>query len=174
MNYHNIKKCDMLNGEGIRVVLFVSGCCHFCDECHNPETWDKDSGICFDKAAKQEIFDELSKDYIDGITFSGGEPLFKDNLYDVKNLISEVRNNYPDKTIWLYTGYNWEQIFPTVALDWFRLEDITRKDIVESCDVVVTGKYEKDKADVNYPYAGSTNQKVIDVKKKLRKEGELG
>ena len=88
-------------------VLWVSGCGHHCPECHNPQTWDADSGVPFDYAAKLELLDELSRDYIAGITFSGGDPLFPGNRAEVGELIAEIRKNFPNKTIWLYTGYRW-------------------------------------------------------------------
>ena len=110
MRYHNITKDDMLNGDGLRVVLWVAGCNHCCRECHNPVTWDPNGGIPFDEAARQEIFEQLDKDYISGITFSGGDPLHPANHMDVRELMEEIKGKYPDKTIWLYTGDSWENI----------------------------------------------------------------
>ena len=92
MNYHNITKDDMLNGEGLRVVLWLSGCTHRCPGCHNPQTWDVTSGIPFDAEAKAEIFTELDKDYISGITFSGGDPLHPSSINEVGQLIKELKN----------------------------------------------------------------------------------
>ena len=106
MNYHDIKHDDMNNGPGLRVTLFVSGCDHHCKECQNPETWSTESGIPFDKEAKDEIFEQLDKDYISGITFSGGDPLNKNNRAEVFTLIHQIRNKYGStKSIWIYTGY---------------------------------------------------------------------
>lgn len=102
MRYHNITKDDMLNGDGLRVVLWVSGCAHCCKDCQNPITWDANSGLLFDGAAKAEIFEQLDKDYISGITFSGGDPLHIKNIMDVTELAAEIKEKYPDKTIWLY------------------------------------------------------------------------
>ena len=96
MNYHNITKDDMLNGEGLRVVLWLSGCTHRCPGCHNPQTWDVTSGIPFDAEAKAEIFTELDKDYISGITFSGGDPLHPSSINEVGQLIKEIKERYPD------------------------------------------------------------------------------
>lgn len=204
MNYHNITKDDMLNGEGLRVVLWISGCSHRCRGCQNPQTWDCKSGIQFDESAKKEIFDELSKDYIAGITFTGGDPLHSKNLKDVSDLVSELRVKYPkmekrdtiysnkdnskhniltrnsdeirlsfpEKTIWLYTGYTWEQIMYPVVTDDFNPERDRflkmRRDIVKQCDVLVDGRYEEDKRDITYHWAGSTNQRVIDVQESLK------
>ena len=94
MRYHNITKDDMLNGDGLRVVLWVAGCSHCCKECQNPVTWDPAGGLLFDDAAKQEIFDQLDKSYISGITFSGGDPLHAANRLDVRNLMAEIKEKY--------------------------------------------------------------------------------
>ena len=110
MQYHNITKDDMLNGDGLRVVLWVAGCGHACPGCHNPITWDAEGGLLFDQAAKAELFTELGKDYISGITFSGGDPLFPGNREEISELCREIRQKFPDKTIWLYTGYLWKEI----------------------------------------------------------------
>ena len=110
MQYHNITKDDMLNGDGLRVVLWVAGCGHACPGCHNPITWDKNGGLPFDEAAKEEIFTELAKDYVSGVTFSGGDPLYPANREQVGALAREVHARFPEKTIWLYTGYRWEEI----------------------------------------------------------------
>lgn len=168
MNYHNILHDDMRNGDGLRVVLFVSGCDHQCINCQNPQTWDANSGIEFDLAAKEEIFDQLSKDYICGITFSGGDPLYPNNLYDIYKLITEIKNKFPTKNIWIYTGYTWEDI---VANDYIvdTVEyTILRQEIVSLSNVLVDGQFIQELADVNYHWAGSTNQRVIDIQKTLK------
>ena len=110
MRYHNITKDDMLNGDGLRVVLWVAGCEHHCKDCQNPVTWDINGGIVFDENAKQEIFNELEKPYISGITFSGGDPLHIKNREDVGMLINEISKKFPSKTIWVYTGYEWNDV----------------------------------------------------------------
>ena len=101
MRYHNITKDDMLNGDGLRVVLWVSGCNHCCEDCQNPVTWDSNGGIPFDEAAKKELFEELEKSYVSGITLSGGDPLHPANRLDIRALVCEIREKYPEKTIWL-------------------------------------------------------------------------
>ncbi len=158
MRYHNITKDDMLNGDGLRVVLWVAGCSHCCKECHNPITWDPNGGLEFGEAEKQEIFAELEKDYISGITFSGGDPLHISNVFDVTELAAEIRAKYPNKTIWLYTGSLWEEIANTR--------------IVKYVDVIVDGEFEVDKKDVQLHWKGSSNQRVIDVPKTLER-GEV-
>ena len=154
MNYHNITKDDMLNGDGLRVVLWVAGCSHHCKGCHNPETWDPESGILFDEDAKNEIFTELDKDYVSGITFSGGDPLFKGNIDTVKALCKEIKQKYPKKTIWLYTGYSFEEI-----------KDL---EVLKYVDVLCDGKFILAKRDTQAHWVGSTNQRVIDVQQTLK------
>ena len=150
MNYHNIVHDDMLNGDGIRVTLFVSGCSLHCHNCQNPETWDKDSGIVFDEDAVQEIFEELSKPYISGITLTGGHPLEHYNLFECTNLCKKIKEQFPKKTIWLYTG--------------FIFENIKNYDILNFVDVVVDGSFVDTLKDVSLKWRGSINQRVIDVK----------
>ena len=110
MRYHNITKDDLLNGSGIRVVLWVAGCGHHCPECHNPITHDPKGGIPFDDAAKEELFAELRKDYVSGITFSGGDPLHPINVNEIGELVAEINAMFPNKTKWLYTGYTLDQL----------------------------------------------------------------
>ncbi|MBE5871097.1 MAG: anaerobic ribonucleoside-triphosphate reductase activating protein [Lachnospiraceae bacterium] len=156
MRYHNITKDDMLNGDGLRVVLWVAGCDHCCKGCQNPLTWDCDGGLLFDEAARQEIFEQLDQSYISGITFSGGDPLHDANRLDVKNLMIEIREKYPDKTIWLYTGDSWEEIY--------------QLQMMQYVDVLVDGEFVLDERDVKLMWKGSKNQRVIDVKKTLASE----
>ena len=151
MNYHNITVDDMLNGDGLRVVLWVAGCDHRCHGCQNPQTWDEHGGIPFDEKAKTELFEELSRDYITGITFSGGDPLMPCNRETVGNLIREIRETMPEKTIWLYTGS--------------RFEEICHLPFIRDIDVIIDGQYVESLRDVQLHWRGSTNQRVIDVKK---------
>lgn len=151
MRYHDITKDDMLNGDGLRVVLWVAGCTHHCEGCQNPVTWDPEGGILFDRAAKEEIFEQLDQEYIDGITFSGGDPLYVGNREEVLALAKEIRERYPDKSIWLYTGY--------------RFEEIWEEPLMAYLDVLVDGRYLEEERDVTLPWRGSANQRVIDVQK---------
>ena len=153
MRYHNITKNDMLNGDGLRSVLWVAGCSHGCKNCHNPITWDICGGIPFDEAAKEELLVSLEPDYISGITFSGGDPLHTQNRDEIGALIKEVREKYPNKTIWVYTGYTWNEV-----------KDLPYLKLV---DVLVDGPFVEELKDVNLPWRGSSNQRVIDVKKTL-------
>lgn len=150
MRYHNITKCDMLNGKGLRVVLWVSHCTHNCIGCHNPETHDANSGIPFDSEAYNELCEELDKDYISGITFSGGDPMSPINREEILGLIKKIKKKYPKKTIWVYSGYTWEY-----------LKNI---DGVCDIDVLVDGPYVNKLRDVSLQYIGSSNQRIIDVK----------
>lgn len=156
MRYHNITKDDMLNGDGLRVVLWVAGCNHCCKGCQNPITWDPDGGLLFDEAAKNEIYDQLGKPYISGITFSGGDPLHPANRMDVRLLMEEIRERFPKKTIWLYTGDSWENI----------MDDPMMKYV----DVVVDGEFHLEERDVKLLWKGSRNQRVIDVQASLAQE----
>ena len=143
----------MLNGDGLRVVLWVSGCSHCCKGCQNPITWDVNSGLLFDDAAKQEIFDQLDKPYISGITFSGGDPLHSANRMDVRTLMAEIKEKYPKKTIWLYTGDVWENVM--------------HYPMMRYVDVLADGEFMIEKRDVKLMWKGSSNQRVIDVQKSL-------
>lgn len=143
----------MLNGDGLRVVLWVAGCNHCCKGCHNPVTWDPDGGLPFDEAAKQEIFEQLDKSYISGITFSGGDPLHPANRMGVRSLMEEIKQKYPDKTIWLYTGDSWE--------------NIVHYPLLQYVDVLVDGEFIQEEKDAKLLWKGSKNQRVIDVKKTL-------
>ena len=204
MNYHNITYPDMNNGDGLRVVLWLSGCSHHCYNCQNPQTWDANSGIPFDESAKKELFRELDKDYISGLTLTGGDPLFESNLDGVLDLVtefnkrynfqkvdsanpckmgvSEVKNSdkirllFPNKSIWIYSGYTWNQVMNPVVTSNFNPErdGIIRKrqEIVKQCDVMVDGKYIDSQRDITLKWRGSDNQKVIDVQQSLQK-GEI-
>lgn len=156
MRYHNITKDDMLNGDGLRVVLWVAGCEHCCRECHNPITWDPNGGLLFDQAAKEELFEQLDKDYISGITFSGGDPLHPANRGDVRRLMAEIKEKYPQKTIWLYTGDSWENIL--------------HYPLIRYVDVLVDGEFHVEEKDVKLLWKGSKNQRVIDVQRSLEQE----
>ena len=173
MNYHNITYPDMNNGEGLRVVLWLSGCSHRCFNCQNPQTWDIDSGIPFDESAKEELFRELDKDYISGLTLSGGDPLHEANLDGVLDLVNEIRLSFPNKSIWIYSGYTWNQVMCPVITDDFNpsrdeLLD-KRKEIVKQCAVMVDGRYIDTQRDITLKWRGSKNQRVIDIQQSLQK-----
>lgn len=162
MNYHDITKDDMLNGEGLRVVLWVAGCAHNCVGCQNPQTHNPDGGVLFDDSAYREVMAELQKDYTSGITFSGGDPLYPNNRETVKKMIEDIRSNYPCKTIWLYSGYTWEQV----------QADENLSSIVNLTDVYCDGRFVLSERNVSKPWVGSNNQRVIRVQESLQK-GEI-
>lgn len=163
MNYHNITDVDMLNGSGLRTVLWVSGCNHHCNNCQNPQTWNPDSGICFDKSALEEIYNNLDNDYCSGITFSGGDPLHPYNVIEIATISKTIKEKYPRKTQWLYTGYTIEEIYSD-PIKWGAIQDI---------DVLVDGVYKDEIRDVTLPWCGSPNQRVIDVKQTIYNLGVI-
>ena len=201
MNYLKIDKEDVCNGEGLRVVLWLSGCSHKCKGGQNPQTWDVNSGIPFNESAKEELFRELDKDYISGLTLTGGDPLFESNLDDVLELVTEVNKRYnttqyidennqndhnilntnankirlssPQKSIWLYTGFIWEEIRKGNMEDGLKYGEWTKRaKIIAECDVLVDGQYIDSQRDITLPYRGSNNQRLIDIQQSLQK-GEI-
>ena len=155
MNIHNITTYDMDNGDGLRTVLWVSGCTHHCKECQNPCTWDVNDGVPFDEKAKKELFDDLSEDFIQGITFSGGDPLHPQNRDEVGEIIKEIKLKYPNKDIWLYTGFVFEEVL-NMNLSY-----------LSNIDVIVDGPFQVENKDLTLKWRGSSNQNVIDVKRSL-------
>ena len=167
MNYLGIDKASINNGPGVRVVLWVSGCTCKCTGCQNQESWDFNAGKIFDRAAKQELFNALNKPYIRGITFSGGHPLENNNVEEIYLLIKEIKEKFPTKDIWMYTGYTWNQIFPSVCLDMFNANNVYRKATVEMCDVLVDGPYIEEQRDITLKFRGSKNQRLINVRETI-------
>ena len=153
MRIHGITYPDVNNGLGCRVTLWVSGCIHHCKGCHNTETWDFNSGREFSKEDKEKLFEVLSKPYIKGLTLSGGDPLCSYN--DVLELVKEVKSLFPTKDIWLFTGFN------------FNYVNENFNDILEYLDVIVDGKFVEELKDTSLKFRGSSNQRIIDVKKSL-------
>ena len=158
MNYHNITKDDMLNGDGLRVVLWLAGCEHHCKGCQNPITWNPNDGELFTEENMQEIETELQKPYISGITFSGGDPLHLNNYAGVKEMCKYIKEKYPSKTIWLYTGYTWEQLTHNKNLG----------TMLRYIDVLVDGRFVESLLDKNAKWVGSTNQRIIDVQESIK------
>ena len=153
MNYLKITKDDLLNGEGVRVTLWVSGCNHHCKNCHNPETWDDKEGQLFAHKAIQEISNELLNPYVAGLTLTGGDPLYPKNRETIGDLIKEVKRRFPNKNIWLWTGYKWNEI-----------KDLS---FIKYIDVLIDGEFIQDLYSPNLMWRGSSNQNVINVKKSL-------
>lgn len=151
MNYQHISMDDMNNGDGLRTVLWVSGCSHHCKGCQNEHTWDKNGGVLFDERAKEELFENLSKPWIKGVTLSGGDPLCECNRAEIEKLVKEIRDRFPQKDIWCYTGYTFGEI--------------KHLPFIKMIDVLVDGEYIEKLRDINLKWRGSSNQNVIDVKK---------
>lgn len=158
MNFSAITYPDVNNGSGCRVTFWVSGCPHHCSGCHNPETWDENFGKKFTVNVRNQLINLLSPCYIKGLTISGGEPLYKNNIEDVFNLISKVKNVLPEKDIWLYTGYKIEELLT---------HDNLQKHILKYIDVLVDGRFVNSLKDSSLAFRGSSNQRIIDVQKTL-------
>lgn len=162
---HGIEYDSLLNGDGLRAVIWFAGCNHRCPGCHNPQTWDPASGRDMDWDDLSELVNYLEKTYSSGVTLSGGDPLYPTNRTGAAGIAQFVKLNYPKKTVWIYTGYKWEEIYSMAYMD----DDVA--DILTICDVIVDGPFIRELADVNYPWAGSTNQRVIDVRKTMKHYG---
>lgn len=157
MNYCDIKEVDIANGEGVRVSLFVSGCTFHCKGCFNKETWDFNAGKDFTTIELKKLLDILDRPYIKGISILGGEPLHQKNIKDVLYILSVVKALHPRKSVWLYTGYKYEDIAEMPEYD----------EIIGLVDVIVDGQFEIDKKSLDIKFRGSTNQRIIDVKKTI-------
>ena len=158
MNYASIKTHDIANGPGVRVSLFVSGCTHRCRDCFNPEAWDFDYGEPFDEQVMERILELLKPSYIRGITYLGGEPLDPGNQAGLLELSGKIKERYPDKSIWCFTGYVWENL-PLVP-------QVTQE-LLSYCDVLVDGPFIAEKKNLSLRFRGSENQRLIDVPKTL-------
>lgn len=174
MNIAGINYESINDGEGVRTVIYISGCSHNCPNCHNPQTHDINYGVEFTNKLQNEIIDNIEKiPFISGITLSGGDPLHNNNVFDVYNLVNMLKAKFQNKNIWLYTGYTWNQIFYPAVTDNFDPERDKildcRKRIVKMCDVIVDGRYVDGLRDVSLRFCGSSNQRVIDVKESLKR-----
>lgn len=165
MNYMEIKKYDIANGPGVRTSLFVSGCTHHCKECFNPESWDFKAGKEFTEEVIAEIIESLKPDYIKGLTLLGGEPFEPANQEALLPLVKKVKELYPNKSIWAFSGYLFDkQIMDVMAKKY----DFT-KEFVKYIDVLVDGEFHIEEKDLSIVYRGSRNQRIIDVQKSLAK-----
>lgn len=163
MNYAQIKNCDVANGPGIRVSLFVSGCTHHCKGCFNSETWDFNYGRAFDDEAENIIIDALNSDYIKGMSLLGGEPFEYQNQKALIPFIEKVKQRYPDKSIWCYTGYDFDRDIKDRMLDKYPETKI----FLSLIDVIVDGEFIEIKKNLSLRFRGSSNQRIIDVKKSM-------
>lgn len=163
MNYGTIKKYDIANGEGVRVSLFVSGCGHHCTNCFNQEAWDFSFGNPFTHDTEEDILKALSPEYIDGLSLLGGEPFERENQRSLLPFLKRVRETYPEKNIWCYTGFNLE----TELLKESRARCECTDEMLSMMDVLVDGRFEEKLKDISLPFRGSSNQRIIDVKATL-------
>lgn len=160
MNYIKVTKNDIANGIGIGCVLWVSGCNCQCKNCHNQSTWDFNAGIPFTEETMQEILLTLTKSYISRFTLSGGHPLDPQNAPEVLKIVKRVRMVFPNKNIWIYSGYTWEHI----------MQDETLAGIMKYTDVLVDGSYIEELKDISLPFRGSSNQRIINVRESLKED----
>ena len=167
MNYATIKWTDIANGEGVRISLFVSGCTHRCKNCFNEVAWDFTYGDLFDETVENKIIQELASNYIAGVSLLGGEPLEPQNQKALYPFIKKVKNAYPDKTVWCYTGFVFDE--KSGLLKETQKNTEWTKELISMFDVLVDGAYIEELKDVRLKFRGSSNQRVIDVKKSLAK-----
>ena len=172
MRYASIRSLDISNGEGVGVSLFVQGCDRHCFNCFNSDTWDFNGGKEWTEEIKDRFMKLIDRPYIKRISILGGEPLAKQNIDEVLSLVKEIRISYPQKNIWLYTGYSIEDIvnFNSVSQQNFDIDNFIRNSILTYIDVLVDGEYIDEQRDVSLAYRGSKNQRVIDVQKSLTQE----
>lgn len=164
MHYAGIKKYDIANGEGIRVSLFVSGCPHHCKSCFNPEAWDYNYGKEFTEKEEDEIIDFLANDFVDGLTLLGGEPMWPDNQKQILPLLRKIKEKYPNKSIWCYTGY----LFDKEIMDKMYKENDFTRELLSYIDVLVDGRFVESLLNRSLYFRGSSNQRIIDVRKSIK------
>ena len=157
MNYLDIKHCNMVNGEGLRTVIWVSGCDRNCPGCFSPHTHDPRAGIPFDNKAKEELFRDSNEDWCDGITLLGGEPMHDANFSEVLAIAKEHKKRFPNKTIWLYTGYTYNEIINNTIMS----------EILNYIDVLCDGPFIQELKDPNLKWVGSSNQNVINIQQRI-------
>ena len=182
MRYAQIREMDISNGEGVGVALFVQGCHFHCTNCFNPDTWDFSGGKEWTPEVKERFLELIDRPYIKRVSILGGEPLADENLDDVLDLVTTIKEKFPQKTIWIYSGYTWESImnytscstddFDYIEESYIDEQYEKRKKIISMCDVMVDGRYIDSQRDITLKWRGSTNQRVIDIQKSL-KDGEV-
>ena len=164
MNYADIKRIDVANGEGVRVSIFVSGCNHHCKGCFNECAWDFNYGNKFTEKQEEEVLKDLDHDYISGLTLLGGEPLEPANQEGLLPLVKKAKEKFPDKKIWCYTGFDFEKD----VVEKMAKNSDTTKELLKYIDVMVDGKFEEDKKDLKLKFRGSSNQRILDVQESLK------
>lgn len=164
MNYSVIKNCDIANGEGIRVTLFVSGCRNHCEHCFQKETWDFDFGTPFSESTKKEILELLKPDYIKGLTLLGGEPFEPENQEALLDLLKTVKYVYPNKDVWCFTGFTLDREIWGKS----RASGEMADEMLKYIDILVDGRFVENLKNLSLKFRGSSNQRIIDVKKSLK------
>ncbi|MCH5180536.1 MAG: anaerobic ribonucleoside-triphosphate reductase activating protein [Erysipelotrichales bacterium] len=165
MNYGEIKPVDIANGIGVRVSLFVSGCRNKCIECFNPMTWSFQYGNVYTKETENQIMELLNKSFIEGLTILGGEPFEPENQETVLQLVKRVKSELPNKNIWIYSGFTYEELIGEMPS---RASLSITKDILKNIDILVDGRFEIKQKDLMIKFRGSRNQRIIDVQKTLQ------
>ena len=166
MRYADYYDCDICNGNSVGMSLFVTGCPFRCKDCFNSDIWDYDTGKEWTSIIEEKFIKLVGRDYIKRITFVGGSPLCDNNIKDVSLLIQRIKYEYPNKQIWVYTGYEWDEIINNNQT----VFDQYRREILEYIDVLVDGRFNNEKKDLTLPFRGSRNQRIIDVQKSLKEE----
>lgn len=156
MHFANIKENDIANGPGVRLSLFVSGCEHYCENCFNKEAWDFKYGNLYTQEVEENIIKSLKRETISGITILGGEPMHPKNVQTVLNLCLKIKTEVPEKKIWIFSGFTYEQLKS-------RKMDTTTSLILTTIDVLVDGKFVQDLYDPRLLFRGSSNQRIIDI-----------
>lgn len=169
MKYAQVYMCDVANGPGCRTSLFVSGCTHHCKGCFNEVAWDFDFGDVFDENIQKKLIEESKPSFVDGFTFLGGEPMEPTNQKALKPFIEKIKNKLPDKSIWIYSGYTYEEL---IDVDNHRCHCDETDYILKNADVLVDGEFELQKKDITLRFRGSSNQRIIDLKE-TAKRGEI-
>lgn len=157
MRYHKIRKMDISNGPGVRISIFMQGCTFNCKDCFNPETHDFNGGKEFTEETIERVLELSNEEYIEGLSILGGEPLHPKNIASSTELAKRFKEKYPNKTIWVWSGFNFE-------------DDLKDKEIMNYIDILVDGKFDTALKDYSLKWRGSSNQRVIDVKKSLKKD----
>lgn len=169
MNYADIKRVDVANGEGVRVSVFVSGCNHHCKGCFNKCAWDFNYGNKFTDIEIDKVLSYLNHDYISGLSLLGGEPLEPQNQEGLLPLVKKVKEKFPNKNIWCYTGFDFEKD----VMDNMMKNNPTSRELLRYIDVIVDGKFEEEKKDLKLRFRGSSNQKILDVQESLKENKKI-
>lgn len=170
MRYADYYDCDICNGNSVGMSLFVSGCPIHCPGCFNADIWDFNSGKEWTQEVEEKFLDLVGRDYIKRVSFLGGSPLCEENVFDVSQLIGKIRERYPDKEIWVYTGYTWETINTEISIDNLDKSIVyaSRMFVLNNINVLVDGQFLSNEKDISLAFRGSRNQRIIDVQESLK------